>query len=45
MPAITSAETASYLAQHLKLAGRSDTLYSDDAVALVHQVSRGLPGR
>jgi type II secretory pathway predicted ATPase ExeA len=26
------------------LAGRSkDTLFSDDAVALVHQVSRGLP--
>ena len=24
-------------------AGRSDTLFSDDAVALVHQVSRGLP--
>ena len=28
---------------HLKLAGRSDTLFSDDAVALIHQVSRGLP--
>jgi len=24
-------------------AGRADTLFSDDALALVHQVSRGLP--
>ena len=36
-------ETATYLTHHLKLAGRSDTLFSDDAVALIHQVSRGLP--
>ena len=36
-------ETAGYVAHHLKIAGRSDTLFSDDAVALVHQVSRGLP--
>jgi type II secretory pathway predicted ATPase ExeA len=43
MPPMTSIETTSYIAQHLKLAGRADTLFSDDAVALVHQVSRGLP--
>ena len=36
-------ETASYITHHLKLAGRSDTLFSDDAIALIHQVSRGLP--
>jgi type II secretory pathway predicted ATPase ExeA len=36
-------ETGDYIAHHLKLAGRSDTLFSDDAVALIHQVSRGLP--
>lgn len=36
-------ETATYLSHHLKLAGRSDTLFSDDATALIHQVSRGLP--
>ncbi len=36
-------ETATYLAHHLKLAGRADTLFSDDAVALIHQVGRGLP--
>ena len=43
MPSMTPGETQSYIAQHLKIAGRSDTLFSDDAVALVHQVSRGLP--
>lgn len=36
-------ETADYVAHHLRLAGRSDTLFSDDALALTHQVSRGLP--
>ena len=24
-------------------AGRSDTMFSDDAIALIHQVSRGIP--
>ena len=43
MTGMDAAETAGYIAQHLKIAGRSDTLFSDDAVALVHQVSRGLP--
>ena len=43
MPAMTPGETQSYIAQHLTIAGRSDTLFSDDAVALVHQVSRGPP--
>ena len=37
------AETASYVKHHLALAGRSDPLFSDDAIALIHQVSRGLP--
>lgn len=37
------AETSTYIAHHLALAGRSDTLFSDDAIALIHQVSRGLP--
>jgi type II secretory pathway predicted ATPase ExeA len=43
MNGMSSGETASYVAHHLKLAGRSDTLFSDDALALIHQVSRGLP--
>ncbi len=40
---LDAAETASYIAHHLALAGRQDTLFSDDATALIHQVSRGLP--
>ncbi|MGH3672311.1 MAG: hypothetical protein ACRDSH_17030 [Pseudonocardiaceae bacterium] len=36
-------ETASYLRHHLAQAGRSDTLFSDDATALIHQTSRGYP--
>jgi type II secretory pathway predicted ATPase ExeA len=36
-------ETGDYIAHHVKLAGRSDTLFSDDAVQLIHEASRGLP--
>jgi len=43
MPPMTPVETGNYIARHLKLAGRADTLFSDDAVALIHQVARGLP--
>lgn len=43
MPGMTPDETATYITHHLKLAGRSDTLFSDDATALIHQNSRGLP--
>jgi type II secretory pathway predicted ATPase ExeA len=43
MPGMTPEETGRYIAHHLTIAGRSDTLFSDDAVALIHQVSRGLP--
>jgi type II secretory pathway predicted ATPase ExeA len=43
MGPMTNEETGSYLRHHLTLAGRSDTLYSDDATALIHQTSRGYP--
>jgi type II secretory pathway predicted ATPase ExeA len=43
MTGMTQTETNSYLAHHLKLAGRTDTLFSDDATTLIHQISRGLP--
>jgi type II secretory pathway predicted ATPase ExeA len=36
-------ETQSYIAHHLALAGRSDTLFSDDAITVIHETSRGLP--
>jgi len=40
---MTLEETSGYLRHHLTLAGRSDPLFSDDAVALIHQQARGLP--
>lgn len=43
MTGMTSQETSDYVAHHLKIAGRSDVLFSDDALGLIHQVSRGLP--
>jgi type II secretory pathway predicted ATPase ExeA len=43
IPGLDAKETHSYVQHHLALAGRSDTLFSDDAVALIHEVSRGLP--
>ena len=43
LPPMAPTDTASYLRHHLTLAGRSDPLFSDDATALIHQTSRGLP--
>jgi type II secretory pathway predicted ATPase ExeA len=43
MAPMTDTETGSYLRHHLTLAGRSDTLFSDDAIGLIHQTSRGYP--
>ena len=43
MPPMTATETGDYVKHHLALAGRSDTLFSDDATALIHQTSRGYP--
>jgi type II secretory pathway predicted ATPase ExeA len=36
-------ETAAYIGHHLSLAGRTDQLFSHDAIALIHQTSRGIP--
>jgi type II secretory pathway predicted ATPase ExeA len=43
LPPMNQPDTADYIAHHIKLAGRSDTLFSDDAVARIHKASRGLP--
>ncbi|MGD0688127.1 MAG: AAA family ATPase [Streptosporangiaceae bacterium] len=43
MPPMTPEQTSGYITHHLKLAGRSDTLFSDDAMTLVHDAARGLP--
>ena len=37
------AESAGYLRHHLALAGRTDPLFADDAVARLHRASLGLP--
>ena len=36
-------ESAAYLRHHLGLAGRSEALFADDAVARLHRVAGGLP--
>lgn len=38
-----SADTRDYLRHHLKFAGRSDPLFSDDAITAIHQAARGYP--
>ncbi|MFF3404492.1 ExeA family protein [Streptomyces sp. NPDC002659] len=43
MPGMTSTETTSYIAHHLKLVGRPDQLFTEDAVSLIHTTSRGYP--
>jgi type II secretory pathway predicted ATPase ExeA len=43
MAAMTAAETGDYLRHHTTLAGRSDTLFSDDAATLIHHTARGYP--
>ena len=40
---MTATETADYITHHLKIAGRSDTLFSADAVTLIHNAARGYP--
>ncbi|WBO69538.1 hypothetical protein [Streptomyces camelliae] len=40
---MTGEETASYLVHHLGLAGRTDTLFTDDAITLIHDTARGYP--
>jgi type II secretory pathway predicted ATPase ExeA len=43
VPAITAAEAGSYIRAHLAHAGRTDTLFSDDAVRVIHSHARGIP--
>src|SRR5579859_1633625 len=43
MPGMTQAETASYISHHVKLAGRPDQLFTEDAMNLIHTTGRGYP--
>ena len=40
---MTATDTADYITHHVKIAGRTDTLFSHDAVTLIHNASRGYP--
>jgi len=40
---MSSHETEAYLTHHLKIAGRTDTLFTADAITLIHNASRGYP--
>ena len=41
--AITAEQTANYIAQRLLIAGTSEKIFSDEAIAGVHRASRGIP--
>jgi type II secretory pathway predicted ATPase ExeA len=43
MTGMTAEETATYIRHHLSLVGRTDTVFSDDAITLIHTHSRGKP--
>lgn len=40
---MTNDETAGYITHHVKLAGRDDTMFSTDAIAMIFNASRGYP--
>jgi type II secretory pathway predicted ATPase ExeA len=42
-PALAPAEADGYIRAHLAHAGRTDTLFSDDAVRAIHAHARGMP--
>jgi type II secretory pathway predicted ATPase ExeA len=41
--AISAEQTANYIAQRLLIAGTSEPIFSNDAVAAIHRASRGIP--
>jgi type II secretory pathway predicted ATPase ExeA len=43
MKGMTPDETGSYIRHHLEAAGRTADLFTDDAVAQIHQAARGKP--
>jgi len=42
-PPLTLPEASGYIRRHLEQAGRSDTIFSDDAIRTIHGHARGLP--
>jgi type II secretory pathway predicted ATPase ExeA len=42
-PTMDQTETKGYITSHISLAGRTDTLFSDDAITQIHHHARGVP--
>ena len=40
---MTPADTTDYIGHHLRIAGRTDTLFSGDAITVIHNAARGYP--
>lgn len=43
LPPLDAGQTAGYIRHHLAIAGRSDPLFADDAIAAIGHAARGLP--
>ena len=43
MKGMTPDETAGYIRHHLEQAGRTAELFTDEAIAQIHQAARGKP--
>jgi type II secretory pathway predicted ATPase ExeA len=45
MPPLTKEDTDRYIPHHLKLAGSTEPIFSDDAIGAIHELSFGIPRR
>jgi len=43
LTALSLAETSSYIAERMRIAGGSDGVFTDDAIAMIHERARGIP--
>ena len=43
MTGMTPTDTADYISHHCSIAGRTDTLFTADAVTVIHNAARGYP--
>ena len=45
MPPLSAEEAAAYVEHHMKLAGATEPVFADDALAAIHEVTYGIPRR
>jgi len=43
LTALSLPETSSYIAERMRIAGGSDGVFTDDAIAMIHERARGIP--